>query len=621
MNSSWSAYVRIALAVLISGTMAQNLEGQITSTMYSDPLRAQVEMAPFHDPFAFTIQYEEAPHPSGKEAMRAFLKKRKYAAQAATPIREGAKVSTRGSVPPPQILSSFSGNNIITHTPLDNHLAVSQDEKVISAINTHMLVTNNTGLWLGSYKLDLFFQSVGLSTRFFDPRVIYDPTADRFILVLINGSDCSDTQIVIAFSQTNDPKGAWNIYALDGCLNDDNTFADYPMIAITENEFFLTYNAVHSDSTWQAGFYGTQIHQINKQSGYNGEALSRRVWTDVTYNGRLLRNICPVRNADENLSNDLYLMSDRNFDLTNDTVFLLHLTGEQDDPNAELTIEYRLLDQPYGVPPYAVQTRDSLDTNDARILDAFEVNGQIQWVSNTMDFNTGRSGVFHGSLLTDDPFQTAKGHIIGHPTDYLGYPGIVWTGSSPAENDAIIVMSHASATRHPGGSAIYTDGTGQYSDFVTVIEGQRSVDMLTGPIERWGDYVGIQRLYHQPGSLWVSMSYGRPGNVNEAWIAKLAREEENVATHNPVNNTKISSYPNPTDDYVEIEIDNPDGGQFHVVLLDLNGNVIKTLFHGPANYPGKASMNFSTHSLPAGQYIVNVQVDGKNAVSRQIVKQ
>ncbi|MDQ3015619.1 MAG: T9SS type A sorting domain-containing protein, partial [Bacteroidota bacterium] len=596
-------------------------DGQVTPTHYSDPLKAEVNMAQFDDPFAFTIQYEEAPHPSGKAAMRAFLKQRKLEAQRATPVHEGTPVGNRGSIPAPDILASFSGNNIITGTPLDNHLAVNQSEQVISTINTHMLVTNSTGFWLGSYKLDLFFQSIDISTRFFDPRVIYDPQADRFIMVLINGSVCDDSQIVIAFSKTNDPKGSWNLYALDGCLKDDNTFADYPMIAITNNDFFLTYNAVHSDSTWQAGFYGSQIHQINKQSGYNGEALQRKVWTDVTYNGRLLRNVVPLRNADENLSDDLYLMSDRNFDLTNDTVFLLHLTGEQDDPNAELNIEYRLLDQPYGVPPYALQTRDSLDTNDARILDGFVVNGQIQWVGNTMDFNTGRSGVFHGTLQVDDPFQTAKGHIIAHPTDYLGYPGIVWTGSNANENDAIIVMSHSSATRHPGGSAIYSDGLGEYSEFVTVIEGQRAVDMLTGGIERWGDYVGIQRLYHQPGSAWVSMSYGRPGNVNEAWIAKLARQEENVATHNPTSNIHLSSYPNPTDDYVQIDIDNPDGGEYHVVLTDMKGNILRTLYDGPANYPGKASLNFSTHALPAGQYVVHVTVNGKNKVSRQVIKQ
>jgi hypothetical protein len=83
---------------------------------------------------------------------------------------------------------------------------------------------------------------------------------------------------------------------------------------------------------------------------------------------------------------------------SNDTVFLLHITGHQDDPNVELVVDYRKLDNPYGVPPYAVQPRDSMDTNDARILDAFEHNGTIQWVSNSMDFSTGRSGVYHGFI-------------------------------------------------------------------------------------------------------------------------------------------------------------------------------------------------------------------------------
>lgn len=610
----------IPVGLIILFICAMNANAQKATRYHTDPLKATVNMKQYHDPFAFTIKYEEAPHPTGKAAMRAYLKKVKLEASKRTPVKPEATVRTRGSIPAPDILASFSGNNIITGTPLDNHLAVSNNEIVVSTINTHMLVTNITGFWLGSYKLEPFFTSVGSSTRFFDPRVIYDPTVDRFIMVLINGSACDDSQIVLAFSTTNDPEGDWNLYALDGCLKDDNTFADFPMIAITNNDLFLTYNAVHSDSTWQAGFFGTQIHQINKASGYDGQPLQRRVWQDVSYGGRLLRNICPVRNADETLPDDMYFLSDRNFDITNDSVFLLHLTGDHDDPDAELNIEYRILDQPYGVPPYAVQTRDSMDTNDARVLDAFSLDGKIQWVSNTMDFNTGRSAVYHGILTIDDPLNNAKGNVIVHPTDYLGYPGLAWTGLQPTEQDAIIVMSHTSPTRHPGGSAIYSDGFGEYSEFVTVIEGQRAVDMLTGGIERWGDYVGIQRMYNQPGAVWVSMSYGRPGNVNEAWIAKLARAE-NVSTDNPYADVNIKSYPNPTDDYIQLEIDNPNAGDYHVTLMDMNGKIIRTLYQGPANFPGKAKMNFSTHTLPAGQYLVAVDIDGTRVKAERIVKQ
>lgn len=614
-------FPKVILISLVFYLITNPLISQFTVATYQDDLKAEVTMDQFNDPYAFNIKYREAPHPSGKAAMRAFLRQRKLDAQKASPVNPNAIIAQRGSVPPPEILASFTGNNLITGTPLDNHLAVNQSEEIVSTINTHMLVTNTVGFWMGSYQLENFFSAVGSNNIFFDPRIIYDPAADRFIMALINGSECDDSQIVVAFSKTNNPRGAWNLYALDGCLNDDGTFADYPMLAITETDLFLTYNAVHSDSTWQTGFYGTQIHQISKMSGYNGEPLNRRVWKDVSYNGRLLRNIIPVRNADETLPSSMYFLSTRNFDLTNDTMFFLHLTGEQSDSNATLDISYRLLDIPYGVPPYAVQPRDSLDTNDARVLDAFEKDGQIQWVGNTMDFNSGRSAIFHGMLEVEDEFQTATGNVIAHPTDYLGYPGIAWTGSQPGDRDAIIVVSHASASRFPGGSAIYSDGLGGYSEFISIIEGQRSVDMLQGPIERWGDYIGIQRLYHQPGSCWISCSYGRPGNVNEAWIAKLARQEGSVGTNDQEEKINMHAYPNPTDDYIQLEFDNPDALHINVVLVNLNGQVIETLYDGPANYPGKANLSFSTHKLPSGQYMLHVNLGDKLATSKPVIKQ
>ncbi len=615
-------FLLFTLTVLLLAFASPNASGQYNTLITSDSLKAVVDIAPFHDPYAFNVKYAEMPHPSGKAAMRAFLRGRKLEAQRNTPLKPEVTYQNRSVIPPPEILASFSGNSIITGTPLDNHLAVGPAEHIVSTINTHMLVTNSVGFWLGSYKLDEFFASTGgLINRFFDPRVIYDPQQDRFIMVIMNGSECEDSEIALAFSQTNDPRGSWNLYDLDGCLNDDGTFADYPMIAITETELFLTYNAVNADSSWQTGFFGTQIHQINKMNGYNGETLDRKVWKDISYNGRLLRNICPVRNADETLPSSMYFLSSRNFDISNDSIFLLHLTGEVDDPNAALALTYRILDQPYGVPPFAVQTKDSMDTNDGRILDAFEQSGTIQWVSNTMDFNSGRSAIFHGALSLPQLQDVATGHIIAHPTDYLGYPGISWTGSDPSQQDAIIVVSHCSPTRHPGGSALYSDGLGQYSDFVSIKEGTRAVDMLPGTVERWGDYIGIQRLYHQPGSVWISCSYGRQGNSNEAWIAKLARNEENVATEETTKeNIEVNAYPNPADNYIQIDIENPDGKNITVSLYDASGKPVETLFDGPPDYAGKASLNFAIHMLPAGQYLVRVSLDHEEVVTKSIVK-
>ena len=239
-----------ALLVLIS----IKVQSQGTFTTFTDPLSAEVVLDHFNDPFGFNIKYHEAPHPAGKAVRRAYLRSQKLKAQKQTPFNPTAVIRTRGTIPAPEILASFSGNNIISSTPLDNHLAVNTNEEIVSTINTHMLVANTTGFWLGSYQLENFFSAVGSNNVFFDPRIIYDPVADRFIMALINGGECDDSQIVLAFSKTNNPRGAWNLYALDGCLNDDGTFADYPMLALTETDLFLTYNAVHSDSTWQTGF-------------------------------------------------------------------------------------------------------------------------------------------------------------------------------------------------------------------------------------------------------------------------------------------------------------------------------------------------------------------------------
>lgn len=607
-------------AFLVAFSMSDFLNAQIVQERHSDPVKAIRVMADFDDPFTVRLTYDEKPKPGGK-AHKKFLREQKLKTQVLHPVKSIYPVESRSVLEKPEVIASFSGNNVITSTPLDNHCAVNASEQVVSTINVHMLVTTKTGFWQGSYQLENFYAPVGITNGYFDPRVIYDPEQDRFIMALINGYVCHESQIVLAFSQTNDPRGAWNLYALDGCIDDDGTFADYPMLALTNDELFLTYNEVHSDSTWQAGFMGTQIHQINKMNGYNGEPLDRTVWRDISYNDRLIRNICPVRNADEHLPNSMYLVATRNFDIENDTIFLLHIDGKANDPETTLDITYRKMNNPYGVPPYAAQTRDSMDTNDGRILDAFLLENEIQFVSNSMDFNTGRSGFYHGFLSVDPGSMDGTGKVVGHPTDYLGYPGIAWTGNSPAEKDAIIVISHTSPTRHPGGSAIYSDGEGNYSDFVTIIEGQKPVDMLTGKIERWGDYAGIQRLYHEPGSVWVTCSYGRSAaNVNEAWIAKLKRAEQSTATKEADVALTTNTFPNPSSEYVQMNVNGVAGANLSAKLFSQEGSLLHTIYNGELDYKGNVTLTFTLHSLPPGVYYVQLLMDGKEVRYEKVMK-
>src|SRR4030095_6502903 len=244
----------ITLILMLLCTFQTTVRAQYKVESFTDELQRVVVLDQYNDPFSFSIQYKEAPYPSGDDEMREFLRKIKLEAQIKTPLKSNpVQLNHRGGIPAPDILTVFLGNNIITGTPLDNHLAVNEHDTIVSTINTHMLVTNNTGFFSGSYKLDEFFQSLGGVDRYFDPRIIYDPEQDRFILVLFQGTECDESNILMAFSQTNNPKGAWNFYKLDGCLDDDGTFADYPMLSLTDDELFLTYNEVNSNTSCQAG--------------------------------------------------------------------------------------------------------------------------------------------------------------------------------------------------------------------------------------------------------------------------------------------------------------------------------------------------------------------------------
>ena len=135
-------FIRFSLLMVVIFLQQISASGQYSVSTHQDQLKASVDMAQFHDPFAFTVKYSEAPHPTGKAAMRAYLRERKLEAQRQTPLRPDVTYQNRGVIPSPEILASFSGNSIITSTPLDNHLAVGPADHIVYTINVHMLVTN-----------------------------------------------------------------------------------------------------------------------------------------------------------------------------------------------------------------------------------------------------------------------------------------------------------------------------------------------------------------------------------------------------------------------------------------------------------------------------------------------
>lgn len=485
----------------------------------------------------------EAPKPDG-ESVRSHLMDLKQQQRALHPVR------TNHSAPQKTLTDSlkitdgkFLTQKLITGLeipiyggiPNDNSLAVSNGGIVLLAFNSHISGYDlNTGENLyddGRYALGLIGRDFdGPSNNFYDPKVQYDPVNDRFVLAFLRGNAPNTSGIILAFSKTNDPRDGWNVYALPGNPLNNDRWTDFPVIMLTDSELIFTANFIIPGQPWQTGFDGSMIWQVGLQEGYNGDtAVDARLWYDIKFNGRFTRNLHAVQHGDSPDRADVFLLSNRNFSLQNDTIFLLHLTGQRDDANTSLEVDALKSSQDYGVPPFGRQSdtdtnnaSSGFDTNDGRVLGAFFVNDHIQFVSNTIDFSSGRSAIYHGMIedpYADDPM--VSGQIIGHNRLDFGYPNVAWTGTQPCERQAIIGFNHSSPNDPAGCSAIFYSDNGEYSPVTYITKGESHVNRHAGNYERWGDYFGLQRVYNNPGEVWSSGYYGHPGANNGIYSARI----------------------------------------------------------------------------------------------------
>lgn len=86
-------------------------------------------------------------------------------------------------------------------------------------------------------------------------------------------------------------------------------------------EIFLTVNLLRPDSSWQTGFVETLVWQINKTNGYSGALLNMQMHDSIFWNGKAIRNLCPVKGGSYPKGPNNYFISNRNFGVEQDTVF------------------------------------------------------------------------------------------------------------------------------------------------------------------------------------------------------------------------------------------------------------------------------------------------------------
>jgi hypothetical protein len=575
-----------------------------------------------------SLQHLEAPSPDG-EGYKAELLRRKNDMKRRFPERGGSGMrDTLASDTIPYSTFGMQGNLSGSSTPNDNSLAISNSGYLISAVNTNLLFYDtNADTVMRDVSLSLFLYPFTPLGSKYDPKVIYDNEADRFVLVFLNGSSATTSSIITCFSTTSNPMDLWNIYEVEGNPFNDTSWTDYPAIAVNDEDLFITGNLILSATgvSWQAGFKQTLIWQVRKDDGYTGaDSLRFDLWHDLNFDGTRIRNLHPVRVGRGVYERDQYFLSNRNFSPGSDSIFVVRINDFQHTGNAQLSIQMASTSPHYHLAVNAPQADgQELATNDSRVLGAVKEGNIVHFVGNTTDTALGTSAVYHGRLNVAS--LQCTGHIISMPGVHFGYPNIAYTGIEYGEEQCMIVYEYSGGNLNPGLAATHYDNQGVHHGLVVLKSGDSTINMLPDALERWGDYLGIQRKYDEPCRVWCAGTYGNGARKNATWIARIQAEHScrSLPVPLPPEPPYAGEYngvifPNPVADMFSFAFTMEQGEEAEIALFDDQGRKVKVLLEDYIN-AGQNLFTFNTVYLRTGLYLLTVTTSSGRKYTEKLV--
>ncbi|CAG5082506.1 T9SS type A sorting domain-containing protein [Parvicella tangerina] len=524
-------------------------------------------------------------------------------------------------------VEGFEGNDYNNRVPNDNTIAISNDGILVSAINSKYLVYDtqaDTTMEIGYLNQMVTPFGIPASRSKYDPKLTYDPNEDRFILSFLIGNIYQTSQIAMCFSITNNPIDGWHIYFLDGNALGTNHWTDYPAMIVNEDEVFLTGNLLENNTSWQTGFHESIIWQIDKWGGYRGDtSLNFQVWSGLLDDTIKIRNIHPVEGARSLSGPKQYFLSNKNFSAESDTVYLISIDNTLASGSAQIDIKPLSTPDHYFLAPNAQQSiTKELATNDSRVLGAVVDGDWIQYVHNTLDTANGTCAVYHGTIRgIDSPTPIVSGVTISDTVMDLGYPNIASSASAYGDEECVIGFNFTSPVDTNGVACVYYNNTEEYSNIIKLKTGDAPIDILSGTLDRWGDYFGIQRKFNEPCSIWLAGMYGKT-NENGCWISNVRTSsfcEENFTNVDETSSPHAQVFPNPVHDVASIDFDWPTTEPGNIKIVDLSGKLITTLYEDLIK-KGANRISFFVDHLPSGIYFIQVSSEHHSVTKKFIVE-
>lgn len=376
-------------------------------------------------------------------------------------------------------------------TPPDPVLAVGPNH-VLVAVNRAFAVYDKGGAsLLGPITLTALFAGTGdgCGTVPFDPELLYDEAANRFLIT----ADGGGYALCVAVSQSGDPTGGWYAYK----FNTGQGFFDFPQAGIGRNELFVGANNYNAP----AGV--GQVYAIRKTDLYYGlgaAAVMRTVTPSLT-------NPTPTPVHLHGFNQGTWPSSGPHHILVHHSDNDVYTLLAWDDPfgaNSLTAIATFDLTATSGVPvgtPLIMPQRDGSDIGgrpnqgliDARQWDLEYRNGYL-WTTMHVSCNPGGGAVncIRWAKIHPATGSIAQSGVFGSPGVYRAYPDLMVDHN----NNIAFAYARMSETSYPG--AFFTcRGTNDQPGvpwLEGVIKGGETIYTSfpsDTPPYRWGDYFGM----------------------------------------------------------------------------------------------------------------------------------
>jgi len=496
----------------------------------------------------------------------------------------------------PIIGANWLGNVNNGMSPMDNHLAISNNGIIVSVSNTILEIDDSQGTLLYYNDLASFFNDPSIQ-EVCDPVVIYDNQQDRFILFFQESSGtAAGSKLCICFSKSNDPANdGWWKYAITGNPLNDGSWFDYPKMGISTNELYISGNLFY-----ESGGYNESIfYQINKASGYSGSGLDWAYWYNISGNPFTL---LPVSNGQTGgYGPGCYLVSTKS---TGDNI--IHLYDLTDDLHNNPSLNhYTVNTNAYSPAANASQlgSNDLLDNGDCRTQSGFYLDGIIHFVFHS-DINNGWNGINYNRLNVNALTNTSTTFGSSGTFDY-SYPSIASFGTNVNDKSVMISFLRSGSSIYPQFNVVNCDDNMNWSASTIVKGGEDFIDVLPSSTERWGDYTGACRQYNATSpKVWVNGMFGNVNNVWDTWIAEIG--VNSIGLNEMLKENKVKIYPNPVVQQYHLEFESKQAENIDILLLSSEGKQIQNLYKG-TTFNGKNIFSFNQGALEAGEYFLVVK--------------